>query len=232
MNEIVRPAVEPVVSERYETIGVGVVMRRQPGRTRWQRWIWRVTAILPGAAPAAWRLMRREEVAGGEAEEYHAATLPVTLWRKETEAYRVALAADPPTAYVVLRPNEGQAPEAYPLVPFCVTASPFEAQDYADSGEEQVEPVPMPPAMIGWVSAFIDRHHVEEAFRKRRRDRVEMAAEDGRGDVRVTGASDVFGSPSRRREALGQGGSAPEDPEEEGGTGGGAGGGTGGETMH
>jgi hypothetical protein len=190
-------AIRPTVTARYESVPTGVVMRRQPGVTRWQRWVWRPVAVLPGAAPADWRLLRET----GGAREWHAATLPLTLWRADTPAYRVALSTEPPSLWVVCRPNEGQGPEGFPLLPFAVTASPFEAQDYADSGEETVEPLAMPPAVIGWVSAFVERHHEEEEFRKRRRDRVDVErVEDGRGDARVEGG-DVYRSPAARRAA-------------------------------
>ncbi|MEL6197290.1 MAG: DUF3305 domain-containing protein [Pseudomonadota bacterium] len=198
--------------ERFETLPVGIVVRRQPGVTPWQKHVWRAVGVLPGAAPASWQRLRQI----GESVEYHAATLPLTIWRKETEAYRVALASEPPCLYVVLRPNEGEAPEEYPVVPFLVTASPYEAQDYADTSEEAVERIAMPPALIGWLSAFVERHHVEERFRKRQRDRLTQQVQDGRGDRRVT-PNDVFRSPAGRRTALDNGvldDSEVHDPEE------------------
>lgn len=180
--------------EKTATLPLGVVLRKQPGVTRWVRWIWRAVAVLPGAAPAEWHVMRRD----GEAVEYHAATLPLELHRKETEAYRVALSNDPPRVYVVLRPNE--TGDGEDMVVHCVTASPFEAQDYLDSGEETVEPVSMPPALIAWVSRFVERHHEDTPFVKRRRDRVSVEAEeDGRGDPRIRQAADVFRSPAGKR---------------------------------
>lgn len=181
------------MSEKSATIPLGVVIRRQPGVTRWAKWIWRPVAVLPGAGPADWRELRRE----GEAVEYHAATCPLTVWRTDTEAYRVALANDPPSVYVVLRPGEAGEREYHV---FAVTASPFEAQDYADSGEELVEPVPMPPALVAWLTDFVERHHRETPFVKRRRDRVQVeAVEDGKGDPRVRQAADVYRSPASRR---------------------------------
>ena len=87
------------MTERSISLPLGVVLRRQPGVTRWARWVWRAVAVLPGAGPADWRELRRE----GEAVEYHAATLTLELHRAETEAYRVALTNDPPCVYVVLR---------------------------------------------------------------------------------------------------------------------------------
>ncbi|MGF1500926.1 MAG: DUF3305 domain-containing protein [Paracoccaceae bacterium] len=181
-------------SPAAETLALGIVLRKTLGVTRWAKWIWRAVAVLPGAGPADWRVLRRD----GETVEYHAATCPLELHRAETEAYRVALSNDPPMVYVVLRPNEGAAtPEE--IVVFGVTASPFDAQDYLDSGEEIVEAVPMPPALVAWVADFVARHHVDAPFVKRRRDRVEIDGhEDGRGDPRVRG-DDVFLSPAGRR---------------------------------
>lgn len=181
------------VTETTATIPVGVVIRKQPGVTRWARWIWRPVAVLPGAPPADWRELRRE----GEAVEYHAATLTLEVHRAETEGYRVALSREPPSVYVVLRPSEPGA--AMPVDVFLVTASAFEAQDYLDSGEEIVEPVPMPPPLIAWLSEFVSRHHKDEPFVKRRRRPVESGgAEEGRGDPRVT-EKDVFRHPDPRR---------------------------------
>ena len=197
----VPPRTDKPVIEKSATIPVGVVLRKQPGVTRWAKWIWRPVAVLPGAGPADWRELRRE----GQAVEYHAATLPLTVWRTDTEAYLVALSNDPPSVYVVLRPAEDDdAPHDYTVHE--VTASAFEAQDYLDSGEEIVEPVPMPPALVAWLSEFVKRHHVEEAFVKRRRDRVRIdETEDGKGDARVRQEADVFRSPTGRRHGEGEG---------------------------
>ncbi len=184
------PASEPA-AERTAEIPVGVVIRGQPGVTRWAKWIWRPVGVLPGAAPAEWRELRRE----GEAVEYHAATVPLELHRAETEGYRVALSHEPPSVFVILR--EG-APGGRPEV-FRVTASAFEAQDYLDSGDEIVEPVPMPPALIAWLSDFVARHHKDEPFYKRKRGpAVQEEGGDRRGDPRVRSA-DVFRSPDPRR---------------------------------
>lgn len=90
-----------------------------------------------------------------------------------------------------------------PLDLVLVTVSPYEAQDYADSGEEIIEKVPMPPALRVWLQDFVDANHHEEPFKKRKRDkkRVDLT-EDGIGDARISSASDVFASPQRLRERL------------------------------
>lgn len=184
------------------SIEVGVVIRRMPGVTRWAKWSWRAVAVLPGAQPAHWRELRREEIDGREAVEFHAATCKVEVHRAETEAYRVALSDEPPSCWVILRRSE-KADDPHELTVFGVTVSPYEAQDYADSGEEIVERVAMPPAMVAWLADFVALHHEDTPFVKRKRDvaRVDQV-EDGRGDARIRQASDVFRAPGSKREKL------------------------------
>lgn len=173
-----------------ESLPVGVVVRRRPGATRWAKWSWRPVALLPGAGPAEWKELRRE----GEVVDFHAGTLPLTVHRKETGAYLEALSARPPSAFVVLRPGAERP------VLHLVTASPFLAQDHLDAGDEIVERLEMPPALTAWLTDFVDRHHVEERFRKRRRDEVDTElVEDGRGDPRIRQAADVYRSPAGRK---------------------------------
>jgi hypothetical protein len=188
------------VSEKTAELQVGVVIRKQPGATRWARWVWRPVAVMPGAGPADWRELRRE----GDAVEYHAATCTLSVHRADTEAYLVSLSNEPPSVYVILRQSED--PEAeHEFEVFGVTASAFEAQDYLDSGDEIVEPVAMPPSLIAWLSDFVGRHHKDEAFKKRRRDKVKLdKSVDGIGDPRIKQETDVYRSPTgkRKREKL------------------------------
>jgi hypothetical protein len=184
---------------RVATLPVGVVIRRQPGVTRWAKWVWRAVAVLPGAGPADWHEMRRD----GEAVEYHAGTVTLEVHRALIEGYRAALSNHPPTVYVILRPGGGP----HGFVVHGVTASAHEAEQYLDSGDDIVEPVPMPPALIAWVSAFIERHYREEKFVKRaRRDWSESRDYEGRGDPRVAeggpGGGDVFRAPTARRRTV------------------------------
>lgn len=177
----------------YQTMPVGVVLRRQPGVTRWQPVVWRAVGVLPGAGPADWRELRRD----GEVVEFHAATPVLELHGAETEAYRTGLSATPPCLYIVLR--EGGPAEA-PLEVALVTASPYEAQDYTDSGEEIVEKVPMPPGLVAWVQDFVTRFHEDEVFVKRRRDKLRVdLVQDGLGDPRVAKPADIYASPQLKR---------------------------------
>ncbi len=175
----------------YETLQLGVVLRKTPGVTRWVSHHWTASGVLPGAGPADWRELRRE----GDAVEFHAATLKLELHGADTEAYVHGLQAKIPSVYVVMRPNEDDGLEV-----LLVTASPYEAQDYTDSGEEIVEKVPMPPALLAWVQNFVERFHEDEEFIKRKRDKKRIdLKEEGIGDPRIAQTADVYRAPSLAR---------------------------------
>jgi len=138
--------------------------------------------------------MRRE----GDVIEYHAATVSLDLWRTDTEAYLAGLSARVPCIGVVIRrvTTNGDAP---PLEVLLATASPYEYQDYEDTGEEIVELVPMPEGLVAMVRDFVSVHHVEEAFKKRKRDKFRVdRKEDGRGDARILQMTDAYRSPQNR----------------------------------
>lgn len=176
----------------YRVMPVGIVLRRTPGATRWQKWNWVASSVLPGADQAHWREIRRE----GDMVEYHADTVPLELHGAEAEAYRHGLMAQVPCVYVVMRPGSGE----HPLDVLLVTASPYEAQDYTDSGEEIVEKVAMPPILRAAVQDFVDTFYEEEVFVKRKRDkkRVDLV-QDGIGDPRIGKAADIYASPAQIR---------------------------------
>lgn len=174
------------------TLPIGIVVQRSPGVTRWVRWVWRPVALLPGAAPAEWAVLRQD----GDHTEFHAATLPLTLWSSDTEAYRAALSEREPHVYVVMRETEEGEP---PLEVVLVTASPYEAQDHTDAGEDIVEKVPMTAGLIAWVREFVEAHHEDEVFVKRQRDKKRIdLVEDGKGDARIQQLSDVYRAPRPR----------------------------------
>lgn len=139
--------------------------------------------------------MRRD----GDAVEFHAATCPLVLHRTDAEAYLQGLSDTPPAIYVVMRESETDAPLDIVLV----TASPYEAQDYADTGEELVEKVPMPDGLVAWIRDFAQAHHEDEVFIKRKRDKKRIdAKEDGIGDARIRQVADVYRAPASRKEVV------------------------------
>ncbi len=155
---------------KIESIDVGVVVERRKIDHPWQEWSWRPVAVIPGAGPEEnWREMR----SGADWTQFHAGTLPLELHHKETEGYIVNLGNQMPAIYVVLRDAEDDDAD-YPVEPHLVTVSPFEAQDYLDSGEEIVEALPMPDGLEDWLRSFVGENHVEEKFIKRKRDKLKI----------------------------------------------------------
>jgi hypothetical protein len=144
----------------HETMPLGVVLEQRSNPHPWAGRTWRAVAVIAGAPPPA-----REPPGSGE-ERFHAATLELGLYRRETEGYRVNLSQPRPAVYVVVRAagNANARPE-----PFLVTVCPHEAQNYEVGGEEWVDAVPMPPAVAAMVGRFVAEHHVDEPFVKRKR---------------------------------------------------------------
>lgn len=178
---------------RAVSLPLGVVLRRRPGVTRWARWTWQPVAVHPGEGPPAWTLLRE---ANGAAD-FHAGCVPLELHRADVEAYRISLAMNPPSVFVVLR-EDAAAPHG--LAVHAVTASAYEAQDYMDSGEELVEPVAMPDGLVASVQEFVNAHYVETPFVKRQRDRTRTdLVEDGIGDRRIRQAADVYRVPAQQK---------------------------------
>jgi len=168
-----------LASEKSVSMPLGIVLRRVPGVTRWVRHVWKAVAVLPGAQDASWRELRRD----GDAVEYHAATVPLELFRTDTEAYLHGLSAKTPSIYVVMRESAGEDPLEIVLA----TASPYEAQDY------------MPEGLVAWIRDFIHLHHEDEVFVKRRRNKARVdLKEDGKGDARIRQTADVYRAPSSK----------------------------------
>jgi hypothetical protein len=162
--------------ERSISMPLGVVIERREIDHRWQKWRWTPLAVIPGAPPVdEWRELMR----GDRFVRWHAATLPLELHRTETEAYRVNLSGRSPAIYVVLRKVEPSARTAgYDIGPFALTASPYDAEGYM-GGDDLVEAVPMPEGLMAWVQAFVDRHHVDQPFVKRKRKRAHLGGQAG-----------------------------------------------------
>ena len=157
--------------ERSAVMMLGVVVERRPLAHPWQQWRWRAVSVIPGAGPVAgWRELRRE----GEVVEFHAGTLPLEIHRTETEAYKYNLSGRP-AVYVVMRET---GDDAFPWAPAELSASPWDAQAHGEVSEDRVEAVPMPEPVIAWLKDFVDRHHVDRPFLKRRRKGRDKAAHD------------------------------------------------------
>lgn len=149
-----------------EKMTVGIVVERRDADNRWEDYTWHPVAVIPGAPPLAdpreWRLLRQ----GEGWNQFHIGSLEIELFRGETEGYRANLSTAQSSLYVVL--TLGEEADDPDILPFLVTACPYEAESYTESGEEIVEGVPMPAEIEAWVQAFVDEHHVDQPFKKRK----------------------------------------------------------------
>lgn len=155
-----------------ESLPLGIVIERREINHRWQKYSWRPVAVLPGAAEkdpnGPWQELAQGKEGGVGWVQYHAGTLLLNLYRKETEGYRVNLSQQPPRVFIVLR-DGAEAASEHDVVPVAATVCPYEAQDYLDSGTDLVEVVAMPPTLAAFVKDYVDRHHRDEPFKKRKR---------------------------------------------------------------
>ncbi|VAW11865.1 hypothetical protein MNBD_ALPHA09-1474 [hydrothermal vent metagenome] len=155
---------------------LGIVVERRASIHAWADDIWMPVTVVAGAPMGAdWSLM----VSGTGWDRYLAATLLLELHHKETDDYIFNLMSKTPTLYVVLRQTgeedkKDENGKTIPVRAHLVTASPNEAEAHLESDEEIVEKVTMPPDVLIWVEAFIDRHHIDEPFIKRRKTKIKV----------------------------------------------------------
>jgi Protein of unknown function (DUF3305) len=156
-------------------ITVGVVVERRKARSPWLKFLWRPVSILVGEPSAApWTPIGPER----DVVLFYAGACTIELHRSDTANYRDNLASGAPALWVILRRTASEP--AYEVL--TVTADPSEGEAFTDAGNDLVEAVPMPAAIIEIIEDFIARHHVERPFVKRRRDRAEPQAGGRRAD--------------------------------------------------
>jgi len=151
---------------------VGIVLERCSSVNQWIDYDWRVDSVLPGAAEIdEWIELASGSDENGDWVKFHAATLPLEIFNKETEGYKYNLTLEQPSIFIVLRSTDDEEQEEceHEVYPFLVTVCPYEAQDYLDSGEEIVDNVPMPLSVMAWLDDYVNEHYVEEVFKKRKR---------------------------------------------------------------
>jgi hypothetical protein len=158
-------------------IAVGVVGALVQPVTAWGAPKWYPRAVLeaPPALPAGTAL-------GGDLR--YLGPAEIALHRVETARYRDNLATGRPRLWVVL-----DAPSDEHGLPgvVVVTADGAEGEHFTEAGidlaDRTVETVPMPAAIASAVAAFVDAHHVERSFVKRKRDRADPDALGRRGVI-------------------------------------------------
>jgi hypothetical protein len=131
-------------------------MERRKLANRWQSEHWAPVEVLPDAGEAAPRLVLEDS---DRARWLHPG-FAIELHRDEAEGYYLNLTTATPYVFVMWRMEDGLA------VPQVVTVSYQEAGRMMDGGE-QVDGVPMPPALMAWVDEFVRAHYRPEPKKQR-----------------------------------------------------------------
>ena len=150
-------------------IEVAVVMRRERiegPMSRWQSWRWVLAEVVPhedgfGTAP---RLLYKND----SEERWLHTGYPVELFKDDAEGYYLNVTTPAPCWFVLWRMEEEAGMAEEPMArPEMVSLSYHDAGRWLDA-QETVEQVPAPAAVVEWLQAFVDEHHVEEPKRRKR----------------------------------------------------------------
>ncbi len=152
-----------------EDVIVGVVVERRTLDNPWIDHAWLASAILPGApAVGAWTALGERD----GVRQVYAGPHTMSFFSIETAHYRDNLLSGSPKIWVSLRRMEGEPPVSV----IGVTADPAEGEAFTEAGDDIVEALAMPAEIAERLADFVETHHVERAFHKRRRDEADPEA--------------------------------------------------------
>jgi hypothetical protein len=168
-----------MAGDRFE---IGVIAAKRKLKSAWASHAWLPHSVLPAApATAPWTRLAAE----GEDEIFYAGAAELRLYPSETSHYRDNLGSGRPSLWVALREVAGDEHEVS-----TVTADPYEGEALAGAIGQIIEAVPMPAEIQAQVAAFVEAHHVERPFIKRKRDRADPEALARRGRAGGPGPKD------------------------------------------
>lgn len=143
---------------------VGLVIERLEPSSQWGEPIWLPVQVLDGVPDApAWTVLEQKP----DRVRYFAGAFVLHLYSTDTAFYRDNLLTGRPQLWVVMQPDA--AAQRVEIV--TVTADPTEGEGFTQTGTSVVEVVDMPPGAAGEIAAFVEQHHVERVFEKRKRDK-------------------------------------------------------------
>ena len=99
----------------------------------------------------------------GGLETWYLGGRDMVLYSGDTSHHKDNLLSGRPSVWVVIRGNDPSSAEVVD-----VTADPYEGEGYASDLDLTVEAVPMPVSMRKLVKDFVETHHVEIPFKKRK----------------------------------------------------------------
>lgn len=152
-----------------ETVKIGVIVERHALKNPWVDHAWVPVVVLAGAPAAApWTVLEQS----ARVIRYYAGTMEMEFFGSDTTMYRENLRSQQPSLWVVLRPTD--APPG--VVLHLATADPGEAEALTGTGTDIIEALPMPLEIQQQLAAFVEVHHVERPFIKRKRDQADPEA--------------------------------------------------------
>jgi len=136
-----------------------------------------------------------EERKKSNLKNYFFAEASIDLHRAEAEAYAENLQSSDPAIYIVLREGfyDDEIEESFEDDDIDVhlaevSLSPYNIQDYEDSGEDIIKKVPLDGPISDLLEKFVEQHFKPEEFIKRKRDRARIDENISRGgDQRLKG---------------------------------------------
>lgn len=121
-------------------------------------------------------------------ENYFFAEASIDLHRAEAEAYAENLQSSDPAIYIVLREGfyDDEIEESFEDSDIDVhlaevSLSPYNIQDYEDSGEDIIKKVPLDGPISELLEKFVEQHFKPEEFIKRKRDKAKIDENISRG---------------------------------------------------
>ena len=150
---------------KTEKIPLCVILARKDIDSPWSEHIWQPVSVVLDPPRGVHGKIRQE---GDGWTHYFLESDPLELYREDAPAYRETLLQQGGGSLWVVLNEETNGEDGLPYSVHLVTASPFEAQDYLDSGEILVEVVDMPEGLRAMIESFVAQCPPEEEFIKRK----------------------------------------------------------------
>ena len=145
-------------------ISVGVVVEKRFSSSPWIDHTWVPVAVFPGLPDAPPMSLVAEDAS---MKRYYLGAINLVVASVETANYRDNLTSGMPKIWVVLRDE----PHEQSVSLLTVTVDPAEGEAHTEAASNIVDCVPMVPDIAVFLAAFVEEHHVEREFYKRKRDR-------------------------------------------------------------
>jgi len=159
---------EEGTAKRVETVPLCVILARKDVESQWADCVWEPVSIVLDAPKGVHGKIASQ---GDGWTHYFMECNPLELHRKDAPAYRECIQTDGPASLWVVLAEEDDVEEELPYYVQLVTASPYEAQDYLDSGELLVEAVDMPELLRVFIEEYVKLCPEEEEFIKRKQNK-------------------------------------------------------------